>query len=93
VVDTISVRLIGLTDSAMNLEIIALLETSVYAKFLELRQGLLLGIMEVVENTGGTLAHPVSSIRLSDPSQAQLFESAPPEAAPAAASDVTPKAS
>jgi len=93
VADTISVRLIGLTDSAMNLEIIALLETSVYAKFLELRQGLLLGIMEVVENTGGTLAHPVSSIRLSDPSQAQLFESAPPEAAPAAASDVTPKAS
>jgi len=91
VTDTISVRLIGVTDSAMNLEIITLLETSQYPKFLELRQGLLLGIMEVVENTGGTLAHPVSSIRLSDPTQAQILESVPPEAA--ASPSVTPKAS
>ncbi|HEX2673786.1 MAG TPA: mechanosensitive ion channel family protein [Polyangiaceae bacterium] len=75
--DSISVRLISLTDSAMNLEIIAMLETSDNAKFLEARQGLLLGIIEVVDDAGSSLAHPVSSIRLSDANQAQLLEPAP----------------
>ncbi len=78
--DSISVRLIGLTDSAMNLEIVAMLETSDNAKFLEVRQSLLLGIIAVVDDSGSSLAHPVSSIRISDPSQAQLLE---PAAAPA----------
>lgn len=76
--DSVSVRLIGLTDSAMNLEIVALVETSDGAKFLEVRQGLLLGIIEIVDNAGSALAHPVSSIRLSDASQAQVAEAAPP---------------
>jgi len=81
--DSLSVRLIGLTDSAMNLEIIAMLETSDNAKFLEVRQGLLLGIVEVVDKAGSSLAHPVSSIRLSDSSQTQLLDSAAlPRSAP-----------
>jgi MscS family membrane protein len=70
--DSISVRLIALTDSAMNLEIIAMVETSDYARFLEVRQGLLLGIVEVVDKSGSSLAHPVSSIRLTEADQAQL---------------------
>ena len=76
--ESISVRLIGLTDSAMNLEVITLLETSQYATFLELRQGLLLGIIEVVDAAGGAFAHPVSSIRLSDSSSVASPEPAPP---------------
>jgi len=82
--DSISVRLIGLTDSAMNLEIIAMLETSENAKFLEVRQGLLLGIVEVVDDAGSQLAHPVSNIRLSDVAQARVLEtaSAEPDATP-----------
>lgn len=76
--DSISVRLIGLTDSAMNLEIVGMLETADWSKFLEARQGLLLGIIEVVENAGSSLAHPVSNIRLSDAAQAQLLEPAAP---------------
>jgi len=84
--DSISVRLIGLTDSAMNLEIIAMVETSDNARFLEVRQGLLLGIIEVVDRAGSALAHPVSSIRLSDVSPAQLQSSAaaPPASPPKA---------
>lgn len=78
--DSISVRLIGLTDSAMNLEIVAMLETSDNAKFLEVRQGLLLGIIEVVDEAGSSLAHPVSNIRLTEADHAQLAESAPPPA-------------
>ncbi len=76
--DTISVRLIGLTDSAMNLEIIALLETWENPKFLEIRQGLLLGIIEVVDNAGSALAHPVSSIRFSESSPVQALAPAAP---------------
>jgi MscS family membrane protein len=70
--DSISVRLIALTDSAMNLEIVAMVETSDYARFLEVRQGLLLGIVETVDKSGSSLAHPVSSIRLTEADQAQL---------------------
>jgi len=76
--DSISVRLVGLTDSAMNLEIVAMLETADNAKFLEVRQGLLLAIIEIVDHAGSALAHPVSSIRLSNSAQAQLLEAAPP---------------
>jgi len=86
IADSVSVRLISLTDSAMNLEIVAMLETSDNAKFLEVRQGLLLGIIEVVDDAGSSLAHPVSNIRLSDGAQPQLLE-------PAAAADSTPSAS
>src|SRR6478736_4109384 len=78
--DSISVRLVSLTDSAMNLEIVAMLANSDNAKFLETRQGLLLGIIEVVDDAGSSLAHPVSTIRLNDSDQAQGAESAPPPA-------------
>ena len=83
--DSISVRLIGLTDSAMNLEVVSMLETSDNAKFLEVRQGLLLGMIEVVDAAGSALAHPVSSIRITDPSQVRALEAAsgaPPAAPP-----------
>ena len=60
----------------MNLEIIALLETSENAQFLEARQGLLLGIIEVVDNAGSALAHPVSFIRFSESSPVQSLEAA-----------------
>lgn len=73
--DSISVRLIALTDSALNVEIVAMVETSDYARFLEVRQGLLLDILEVVEKSGSSLAHPVSSIRLTEADSAAL---APP---------------
>jgi MscS family membrane protein len=87
--DSISVRLIGLTDSAMNLEIVAMLQTSDNSKFLEGRQGLLLGIIEVVDRSGSALAHPVSSIRLNDFAQSRAPQTQEPAAAPAS----PPKAS
>lgn len=78
--DSISVRLIALTDSAMNLEVVAMVQTSEWARFLEVRQGLLLGIVEVVDKSGTSLAHPVSSIRLTEADQAHLEP--PPASAP-----------
>jgi MscS family membrane protein len=62
--DSISVRLVALTDSALNLEIAAMCETTDYDKFLDVRQALLLGIVQVVEKSGGALAHPVRSIEI-----------------------------
>jgi len=86
VADSISVRLVGLTDSAMNLEIVAMLETADYAKFLQVRQDLLLAMIEVVEAAGSALAHPVSSIRLSAAGQARALD---PASAPAASTPST----
>jgi len=63
---SISVRLVGLTDSAMNVEVAAMLDTADNGTFLEVRQGLLLGFVEVIDNAGSSLAHPVSNIRLTD---------------------------
>jgi len=70
--DTISVRLVGLTDSAMNVEIVALLALTDQAEFLERRQALLLAIVAVIDESGAGLAHPVSSFNLSEPVRAQL---------------------
>ncbi len=68
--DTISVRLIGVTDWALNVEILGMLETIDNARFLNVRQDLLLGILQVVRDAGASLAHPVSSIRLTEVEQA-----------------------
>ena len=70
--DSVSVRLIAITDSAMNLELAAMIDTAEYAKFLEVRQGLLLGVVDVIEKSGSSLAHPVSHIKFSDADAAVL---------------------
>ena len=69
---SVSVCLVAITDSAMNLEVAAMIDTTEYAKFLEVRQGLLLDIVTVIDKAGSTLAHPVSSIKLSEAAAAML---------------------
>jgi small-conductance mechanosensitive channel len=64
VTDTISVRLVAFTDSALNIEVSALCETTNYDEFLAARQSLLLGIMAAVERAGSALSHPVQTIAL-----------------------------
>ena len=70
--DSISVRLIALTDSAMNLEIVGMVDTSDYARFMEVRQALLLDIVAIVDKSGNSLAHPMSNIRFTGADQAPL---------------------
>jgi MscS family membrane protein len=62
--ETVSVRLVALTDSALNIELAAMCNTTDYNKFLEVRQALLLSIVALVEKSGNALAHPVRSIEL-----------------------------
>jgi MscS family membrane protein len=54
--DTISVRLVALTDSALNLELSALCATTDNNEFLLARQTLLLGTVQIIEKSGAKLA-------------------------------------
>ncbi len=60
--ESISVRFVGLSDSALNIEVSAMLATTNYTQFLEVRQGLLLKILSVVENAGSALANPFAEL-------------------------------
>jgi len=70
--DTISARFVALSDWALNIEIAAMCETTDYNRFMEVRQALLLGIVEVIEKSGGKLAHPVRSIEVSEAAAREL---------------------
>jgi MscS family membrane protein len=70
----LSVRFIGLTDSAMNVEVAVMIATSDYAKFSEIRQNLLLRIVEAVERADGALAHPMHSVELVDRASTELVK-------------------
>jgi MscS family membrane protein len=61
---TISVRFVGLTDSALNLELGAMLDTTDGAQFMDAKQRLLLGVVREVERSGASLAHPARTIQL-----------------------------
>ncbi|MEO8901211.1 MAG: mechanosensitive ion channel family protein [Polyangiaceae bacterium] len=62
VTETIRVHFIGLTDSALNIEVSAMLATTNYAQFLDVRQALLLSILSVLENAGSALANPLRDL-------------------------------
>ncbi len=64
---SIGVHLIGLTDSAMNIEVGAMFNTMDGNAFADARQALLLGIVSVIEQAGSALAHPTRTLQLSAP--------------------------
>ncbi|HEX3852383.1 MAG TPA: mechanosensitive ion channel family protein, partial [Polyangiaceae bacterium] len=70
--DGLSVRFIGLTDSAMNVEIAVMIATSDFAKFSGIRQNLLLQIVAAVQQSGGALAHPVLRVEPVDRVSSEL---------------------
>ncbi|HEY2735787.1 MAG TPA: mechanosensitive ion channel domain-containing protein, partial [Polyangiales bacterium] len=71
---SISVRLIAITDSALNLELSAICELTDYDRFMSVRQALLLGVIEVVEQFGAALAHPTRNIELDPDFTRQILE-------------------
>ena len=62
--DTVSVRFVALTDSAMNVEVSAMLDTIDGNRFADARQRFLFGIVRVVEEAGAALAHPTRSVQV-----------------------------
>lgn len=61
---TISVRIVGLTDAGVNLEIAAMLGTLDGGKFMDAKERLLLGIVRSIESSGASLAHAARTIEL-----------------------------
>lgn len=62
--ESIGARFIGLTDSALNVEVVAMLATVEAGRFVEARERLLLGILRVVGEAGCGLARPARSVEL-----------------------------
>ena len=62
VLDSVQVRLAGLTASALNVEIVALFDTAEWSEFTLIRQEMLLAFLEVVERAGTSLAFPTQTL-------------------------------
>ena len=75
--DGLSVRFVGLTDSAMNVEVAVMIATGDFTKFSEIRQNLLLQIVRAVEQAEGALAHPTHSVELIDRAGAETGKARP----------------
>jgi MscS family membrane protein len=75
---SIGVHFIGVSDSAMNLEVAAMMDTTDGNAFANARQALLLGIVSAIEQSGCALAHPMRSLELQEAVKRQVAES-PPE--------------
>jgi MscS family membrane protein len=89
VLETLSVRLIAVTDSAMNVEIAALLATTNAEEFLQQREALLLAIVAVIDESGAGLAHPVSHVKLSSQAATAPCHTTPAAERPAGPSSDT----
>lgn len=62
--ESTSVRFSALTDSTLNVEVVAWLQTSDFAEFTAIRQELFLAFMEVVERAGTSFAFPTRTLHL-----------------------------
>ena len=85
------VRLSALTPSSIELEVVAAFATPDFDGFRDVRQEVLLGILEVIERTGAQLAYPTQTVLLEAdvagaPSAAPTAGSLAPRA-PAASAD------
>ena len=56
--DPARVRFVGLGEFSLNVEIFAYIQTSQWDKFLEIREELLLRMMQIVKDSGSSLAFP-----------------------------------
>ena len=59
-----SVRFTALTDSTLNVEVVAWLQTSDFAEFTAIRQELFLAFMEIVERAGTSFGFPTRTLHV-----------------------------
>ncbi|HYN40347.1 MAG TPA: mechanosensitive ion channel family protein [Thermoanaerobaculia bacterium] len=65
--DTVVVRFLGFAESSLNVELMAWFLTIDVDEFRGIRQEVLLGMMEIVENAGTTFASPTRTVHLVGP--------------------------
>lgn len=62
--EEITVRFLQLGDSSLDIEIMAWFQTTDFMKFKEMRQDVLLGFMQVVEDAGSSFAYPTRTVHI-----------------------------
>jgi MscS family membrane protein len=65
--ETVVVRFLAFTDSSLSIELMAWFQTTDVAEFREIRQEVLLGVMEIVERCGASFAFPTRTVHLVGP--------------------------
>ena len=70
--ETVVVRFLSLGESSLNVELMAWFQTTDVAEFRDIRQEVLLGVMEVVEKAGTSFAFPTRTVRLVGPEGTDL---------------------
>lgn len=65
--ETVVVRFLSFGESSLNVELMAWFQTKQLAEFRDIRQEVLLGIMEVVEMAGTRFAYPTRTVHLVAP--------------------------
>jgi MscS family membrane protein len=63
--DSTRVRFVGFGDSALNVEVNAYVVTTDWQEFLEVREDILLRMMEIIERAGTAIAFPSRTLYLS----------------------------
>ena len=65
--ETVVVRLVSIGESSLNVELMAWFLTPQLAEFRDVRQEVLLGILEIVERAGTRFAYPTRTVHLVAP--------------------------
>ena len=65
--DTVVVRFLAFANSSLDIEVMAWFQTTDFAEFRDIRQELLIGIMEIVERAGAGFAFPTRTVHLVGP--------------------------
>ena len=68
--ETVVVRFLAFADSSLNIELMAWFQTTDVGEFREIRQEVLLGILETVEKAGTSFAFPTRTVHLVGPGAA-----------------------
>lgn len=74
--DSVRARFFRVAPSSLDIEIVAYIVAVDWSAFLEVQEGLLLRIMEIVQESGSSLAFPSQTVHISDERQAHVTREA-----------------
>lgn len=72
---SVRVRFLGFGSSSLNVDVFAYVYARDWSHFLEIQEGLLFAVMEIVQQAGTQIALPSQILHFTDPSSADLLRS------------------
>ena len=69
--ETVVVRFVAVAGSSLDVEVMAWFQTTLFDEFRDIRQEVLIGILEIVEKAGTRFAFPTRTVHLVGPGAAQ----------------------